>query len=69
MDVATRSAVARALDASIAKVANEEFARLSQGLNDQEIAEQILLALQALEALKQNEMPDYDDWDALFYLT
>ena len=69
MDVATQAAVARALDASIAEVAEEEFARLSQGLSDQEIAEQILWALQALEGLKQNEMPTYDAWDALFYLT
>ena len=69
MDAATQAAVARALDTSIADVAAEEFARLSHGLSNQGIAEEILGALQDLEGLQQNEMPTYDGWDALFYLT
>lgn len=69
MDVATQVAVAKALDASIADVAEKEFVRLSRGLSAQETAEQILKALKALEGLQQNEMPDYNAWDGLFYLT
>ena len=69
MDVATQAAVARALGASIADVAKKEFVRLSRGLSDQRITEEILLALQALEGLQSNERPVYDAWDSLFYLT
>ncbi len=69
MDIDTRTAVARALDVSIAYVAKKEFAQLSRGLSNREIAEQILWALQALDGLQKNEMPDYDAWDALLYLT
>lgn len=69
MDLATQIAVAKALDASIADVAAKEFDRLSRRLSDQEIAERILRALQALDGLQNNDMPTYNAWDALFYLT
>ena len=69
MDTATQAAVAKALDTSIADIAAREFSRLSQGLSNVQTAKEILGALQALESLQQNEMPTYDAWDALFYLT
>lgn len=69
MDVATRTAIAQALDASIVHVATREFERLSRGLIDVQTAKKILRALRALKGLQGNEMPVYDAWVSLFYLT
>lgn len=69
MNSRTRNDVANALDVSIADVAAGEFDRLATPLSDQQIAEQILMALRAFEGLQSNKMPDYGPWDALFYLT
>ncbi len=67
MDNETKAAVTKALDAAIVSVAEDEFNRLSTGLSDQEIADSIRLTLRSLERLQSGQMPDYDDWDALFY--
>ena len=69
LDPATQIAVTKAFDSSIAYVADREFIRLSAELSEQEIAERTLCALQALDGLQNNEMPNYNAWDALFYLT
>ena len=59
--------VTKALDSAITNVANEEFNRLSAGLGRQEIANKIRCALHSLDRLRIGRMPNYDDWDALFY--
>ncbi len=69
MNAATQAAAAKALDISIKGVAVEEFARLSQGLSDRQIAVKTYRALSALRDLAKNKMPCYNAWDALFYLT
>lgn len=69
MDLASQVTAAKALDASIAHVAKDEFAHLSRGLGIVKTTKEIYWALQALEGLQQNVMPTYDAWDSLFYLT
>ena len=63
----TKAAVTKALDAAIMSVADEHFNSLIAGLDEQEIADNIHLALRSLERLQSGLMPDYDAWDALFY--
>ena len=69
MDAGTQ-AIARALDASIADVAAKEFHRISRGMSDQEIATATTHALDSLGRLQTGQrIPNYGEWDALFYLT
>ena len=72
MDEQTQRAVTRALDIAIATVADEWFKKLSSSLSDQEIAEKVSSAFRSLRRLERPDelgrtLPDYDDWDALFY--
>ena len=67
MDDFAKRTVTRALDAAIAEVVEEEFAKLSRELDDDEIAERIGRALGSMRGLSQDRKPEYDEWDALFY--
>ncbi len=58
-----------ALDKAIAKVAEDEYGRLSAGLTPEECAQQVEDALQALSGLASGERPEYTEWEALMYLT
>lgn len=61
--------VADALDTAIAKVAAAEYYRLSAGIPVEEVAEQVDQAMASFLNLGRGISPEYDDWDALFYLT
>ena len=62
-------AVAKILDEVIAETGDEEFKRLSQGMESSEWAPKVGNALSELRKLSQGVMPQYDDeWVALFYL-
>lgn len=67
MDQATKNAVTKALDASIADVARKQFAKLRRGRSRQQIARAIHRSLDSLRLLQSGIMPCYDEWDALFY--
>ena len=67
MDHKTLVAVTKALDTSIASVAEEEFDNLCEGLSRQQIANGIRDSLRSLEKLRSGLMPNYDNWDAVFY--
>ena len=62
-------AVQNALDRAIAKVAKDEFKRLRSGLSRFEVAQEVEAALNSLDGLSRGDMPEYDAWDALFYIT
>ena len=59
--------IADALDKAITTVAEQEFDRLTKGLNNEQIAEKVVGALQSLKRLQEGSIPNYDEWDALFY--
>lgn len=67
VDYEAQRAVARALDVSIADVAQTWLQELNAQFGRGEIAQRTNDSLQALEALRSGEMPQYDDFDALFY--
>lgn len=68
MDESTQKAVTNALDSPIATVADQWFTRISKRLIDKEIATKIHGALVSLRDLRYGKMPQYDEWDALFYI-
>ena len=59
--------IADALDKAITTVADQEFDQLTKGLNDVQIAEKVVGSLQSLDRLRFGKIPNYDEWDALFY--
>ena len=62
--------VAHVLDKAIATVAEQEFNRLAGGLNnDQIVAEKVTETLESLRGLQRGYEPEYNEWEALFYLT
>lgn len=62
--------VARTLDEAIKTTAEEEFNRLYEITNNPtEVGENIKAALDSLVRLQQGVEPEYNEWDALFYLT
>ena len=67
MDAETQVAITRALDNSIAAVAEEEFQRLSNRLTPNDVAKAIHNALDGLRGLQGRDMPNYDEWVALLY--
>ena len=48
--------------------AEKEFRRLCKGMAPEQIAKEIFGTLRSLEGLQSGEMPEYDEWDALFYV-
>ena len=68
VETATQEAITVALDKAIAATAEREFQRLIQDRDPIEIAKKICGALRGLEKLQSGEMPEYDEWVALFYL-
>ena len=62
-----KTAVTKALDASIAHVATKQLARLTVDLSPKQAAEAIHCSLRSLARLQSRKMPSYDAWDALFY--
>ena len=59
--------IADALDKAITTVAEQEFDRLTKGLNNEQIAKKVVGTLQSLKGLQEGNMPNYDEWDSLFY--
>lgn len=68
MDKGAKVAVTKALDNAIVSVASERFKTLGSELsNQQQIAKRIYESLRSLVRLQSGRMPNYDEWDALFY--
>ena len=68
--LSTRERLPRALSDSIVKVAEDELARLSGGLDRGAVTEAVENALDELKGLQSGRIPDYEDeWVALFYMT
>ena len=62
--------VGHVLDEAIATVAEEEFNRLCRATNnDFQVARDVTKAVRSLRNLQQGEEPEYNEWDALFYVT
>ena len=59
--------IADALDKAITTVADQEFDRLTRDLNNEQIAEKVVGSLRSLDRLRFGNIPNYDEWDALFY--
>ena len=59
--------IADALDKAITTVAQQEFDRLTKDLNNEQIEEKVVGALISLRRLQSGDIPNYDEWDALFY--
>ncbi|MDE2851496.1 MAG: class I SAM-dependent methyltransferase [Acidobacteriota bacterium] len=57
------------LDEAIAEVAVAEYRRLAARLSSREVSNRVNGALESLDSLKRGRQPNYDEWDALFYLT
>ena len=65
-----RKLVACLLDDAIATVAEEEFNRLCSATNDDfQVARNVTEAVRSLRNLQQGVEPEYNEWDALFYVT
>lgn len=63
-----KSTVIAVLDRVISEAGRRTFARLSNGLDDNQIAEKIDYGLSQNLLLSDQQMPDYnDEWVALFY--
>ncbi len=67
MDEQTKQAAANALDNALTTVAVQEYNRLALNLDLDQRVESIKGALNSLSRLYIGEMPDYNEWDALFY--
>ena len=67
MDEQTKQAVVVALDKALTNVAIREFNRLSYRLTREQVADRIRNALNSLRDLQAGNIPDYGEWDALFY--
>ena len=63
----TRYYIADALDKAIATVAEQEFNRLTRDLTNEQIAVKVVGSLRSLDRLRVGKIPNYDEWDALFY--
>lgn len=58
------------VDRAVAKVAEQEFRRLSRALSEEEAVDHVHRALAELRKLREGSVPAYDcEWVALFYLT
>lgn len=65
-----RALVTSALDEAIKTVAEQEFSRLYEITSDRhQVAENVRAALDSLVDLQKGIEPEYNKWDALFYLT
>lgn len=64
-----QTAVTDCLSQAIVDVAEREFNRLRNGMSDVEVAQAVEGALRSFGGLRSGIMPDYDEWDAPFYLT
>ena len=67
MNKDTLAALTEALDTALVSTANAQLEKLSSGLSDQEIAVKIHSSLDSLSKLQRGVMPEYNEWDALFY--
>ena len=59
----------QALDQAISRVAESEYQRLSAGRGSEECLHYTEQALEGLGGLQRGEEPEYNEWDALFYIT
>ena len=61
--------VRQSLDVAIARVAEKEYHRLSSGISPKERLNRVTKALESMDGLGKGNEPEYNEWDALFYLT
>ena len=66
MDLSTTK---RLLEGAILEVAKSEYTRLSAGMGPHQVARHVERALDSLGGLRHGIAPEYNEWDALFYLT
>ena len=57
------------LESAILRVAETEYRRFSSGLTPGQAAARVTRALESMAGLRDGVPPDYNEWDALFYLT
>ena len=73
MNYTDKQSIQTVIDESIAEVAKEEWLLLAGDVHDPRVracvAESIRNSLSSLDLLSKNRIPNYDNWDALFYLT
>ena len=73
MDNNDKRAILNAIDEAITTVARERLLQLAGDMQSSksltETAQKIESSLHSLTRLQSKSIPDYDDWDALFYLT
>ena len=58
-----------ALDKAIAKVTKAEYDRLTKDSNPCDVVNKVNDALKSLNRLREGGMPDYNEWDAPFYIS
>ena len=61
--------VGQSLDKAITRVAQYEYERLSAGRSPEERLTCVRQALESLDLLASGAEPEYNEWDALFYVT
>lgn len=59
----------RLIESAILEVAESAYARLSTGMTAPQVARRVGQALDSLGGLRRGIEPEYNEWDALFYLT
>ena len=61
--------VRQSLDMAIARVAEDEYHRLTTSKSPRERLNRVTKALESMGGLQKGTEPTYNEWDALFYLT
>ncbi len=73
LDNNDKRAILNAIDEAITTVARERFLQLAGDMQSPnlltETAQKVESSLYSLARLQSKSIPEYDDWDALFYLT
>lgn len=67
MDQAKLATLREALETAILNVADKRLNELTKGKTKREIAEAIVRTLRSCEQLQSGVMPEYNNWDALYY--
>lgn len=67
MDPKLIPSITRALDISLATVAEQRFNNLTERMTSQYVAQQVLRSLRSFEDLQKGIMPKYNIWDSVFY--
>ncbi len=67
MDDKTLASVTQPLDIAISSVVSDRLKNLAGKAGREQTVYNILKALRSLEGLQQGVMPEYNEWDAIFY--